>query len=242
MNVPGTRAWRLTTAGFRFIVCHRYGQSTDTVRPATVALASGMRGTVRVESVYGKPHRSRVNVMRRDPFTTIPTRLALNPGLWDEAAGWGGRGRPRLRRGPAPASALAACRADRIREVRPPGSDPGRLAPTDAVVCLIDLKHGVSAEPYGPRAWVVAETQGDAVDLLVDLLRLRRARALVCKHAGADSVYDLEPKVRPRRWWWPTRSPRSASKETPPTPRSSPIGDGEPAALWLGAARVSGST
>ncbi|MBO0846336.1 MAG: hypothetical protein J2P22_13070 [Nocardioides sp.] len=197
VNVPGTKGWRLTPAGFCFVVCHRYGQSVDTVRAATVSLSSGMRGTVRVESVYRRPHRSRVNVFRRDPFTNIPAPQPLDPdygtrlrvGVVEDGrdyvldlrthphwlcAGSTGSGKSGLQ-----AAILAA------------------LAPTPVVVCLIDLKHGVSAEPYRPRASVVAETQCEAVDLLVDLLRLGRVRAITCKQAGVDSVYDLDPHIRP---------------------------------------------
>ncbi|MGL5824344.1 MAG: FtsK/SpoIIIE domain-containing protein [Nocardioides sp.] len=70
------------------------------------------------------------------------------------------------------------------------------LAPTGAAVCLIDLKHGISAEPYRPRASVIAVTQTDAVKLLGDCLALGHARAEVCKALGVDKISDLPAEVR----------------------------------------------
>jgi DNA segregation ATPase FtsK/SpoIIIE, S-DNA-T family len=71
------------------------------------------------------------------------------------------------------------------------------LAPTDVAVCLVDLKHGVSAEPYRPRASVIADTQPAAVQLLGELLELGRLRAFACRTHGVDSVYDLPDGSRP---------------------------------------------
>lgn len=194
VNWPGTKAWRLTPAGYSFVVKHKFGQSIETVRAAIESLSSGMRGQLRVTRVHGKPHQSRVIVLRRDPFKRVPAPVALSAtrlrvGVIDDGrdfvmnfrtdphwlmAGTTGSGKSR-----AAAAILTA------------------LAPTDVAVCLIDLKHGVSAEPYRPRASIIADTQAAAVDLLGQLLNLGQTRALLCKRHGVDSVYDLPEAVRP---------------------------------------------
>lgn len=198
VNVPGTCEWRLTPAGFSFVVRHRFGQNVQTVRDAVPDLASGLCGQVRVTRVYSRKgqmrqHRSRVIVNRRDPYAKVPGPLALSAtrfrlGVLEDGRDW-----------------LVDFRADpHLLGVGSTGSGKSgfqaaflaALAPTDAVVCLIDLKHGISAEPYRPRASLVAETQAQAVDLLADLLRLGEARAELCKALGVDKVHDL-PTVPP---------------------------------------------
>jgi hypothetical protein len=79
VNWPGTKTWLLTPAGFSFVVKHKLGQSSDTVKAAIPALSSGMHGQVRVAGVHNKPHQSRVIVLRRDPFKRVPAPLALSP-------------------------------------------------------------------------------------------------------------------------------------------------------------------
>ncbi|MBO0812105.1 MAG: hypothetical protein J2P23_08665 [Microlunatus sp.] len=194
VNWPGTKGWRLTPAGYSFVVKHKFGQSIDTVRAAIPALSSGMRGQLRVGLVHGKPHQSRLIVLRRDPFSQVPAPVALSPTRLRLGVVEDGRDfvidfqtNPHLLIAGATGSGKS-------------GTETAMLAawaPTDVAVCLIDLKHGVSAEPYRPRASVIADTQPGAVDLLGQLLDLGRARALVCKRHGVDSVYDLPEQVRP---------------------------------------------
>jgi S-DNA-T family DNA segregation ATPase FtsK/SpoIIIE len=195
VNVPGTRRWRLTPAGYSFTVRHRYGQDTETVRAAASVLASGLSAAqVRVVSETtgnGLPRRDRCRVIvnRRDPFQHVPGPLGLSPtrvrlGVLEDGRDWvyDARAFPHLLGAGATGSGKSSLQNTFL----------AALAPLDQVaVCLVDLKHGVSAEPYRPRASVIAETQTEAAGLLADLLALGRARAAVCKAQGVDSVYDL---------------------------------------------------
>lgn len=194
VNWPSTKRWRLTPVGFSFIVKHRFGQSIDTLRAAAPALASGMRGQLRVTPVLGKPHQSRVTVLRRDPFRHIPAPLALSStrlrvGVVEDGRDFvlDFRTDPHLLIAGVAGSGKSGTQTAML----------AALASVQVAVCLIDLKHGVSAEPYRPRASVIADTQAAAVDLLGQLLDLGRTRALACKQYGVDSVYDLPDPVRP---------------------------------------------
>lgn len=199
VNVPSTRRWRLTPAGFEFIVRHRHGQSIETYRAAIEPLQSGLRGQVRVLRVFGgkgtlRRDRCRIVVNRRDSFARVPEPLALSAtrfrlGVLEDGRDWvadfdtmphwlvcGSTGSGKSAWESALQTALAA---------------------TDAAVVLIDLKHGVSAEPYRPRASVVAANADQATTVLGDLLRLGTARARLVKAHGVDKTADLPPEVRP---------------------------------------------
>ena len=175
------------------MVRHRFGQNTQTVRDAIPDLASGLRGQVRVTRVYDAKgqlhqHRSRVIVNRRDPYARVPAPVAVSStrfrlGVLEDGRDWvvDFRTDPHMLGVGSTGSGKSGFQAAFL----------AAIAPTYEVVCLIDLKHGVSAEPYRPRASVVAETQAQAVALLEDLLRLGEARARVCKAHGVDKVHDL---------------------------------------------------
>ena len=189
----------LTPTGYRLKLRLRHGQTYDDVVRAIPALSASLRGNVRVSRHPRRTHLAYVWVQKRDPFRRVRKPVALSqtrlrigvletgrPFVLDlrERPHWlvlGGTGSGKTR---GLATILAA------------------LAPTEAVVCVIDLKWGVAAASYASRASVVAEDQREAVNLLGDVLALGAARAEACKAAGVDSVYDLDRRcVRPRSSW-----------------------------------------
>lgn len=200
VNVPVTKRWRLTPAGFEFVVKHRFGQSIDTYRDAIEPLQSGLRGQVRVLRVYDsrghlRRDRSRIVVNRRDPFARVPRPLAESAtrhrlGVLEDGRDWllCFRENPHLLVTGETGSGKSGWEAALLAS----------LAPTDAVVVLVDLKYGVSAEPYRARASMVAETVEQAALVLGDLHRLGEARAALCKAHTVDKVYDLPEHLCPR--------------------------------------------
>ena len=198
-HVPHTRRWRLTPAGFEFVVKHRDWQSIESYLSTVEVLQSGLRGRVRVFRVfdsagYLRHDRSRIVVNRRDPFAQVPHPLALSTtkhrlGILEDGREWivCFETTPHLlitgETGAGKSGSEMALLAS--------------LAPTDAVIVLIDLKFGVTAEPYRPRASVIVETVEQAASVLTDLLVLGKSRAVLCRHNGVDKVYDLPPESRP---------------------------------------------
>lgn len=199
VNVPGTGGWRLAPAGFSFVVRHRHGQSIDSYRDVVEQLQSGLRGQVRVLRVYDRKgrlrrDRCRIVVNRRDPFVKVPKARAASVtehrlGVLEDGRDWvvSFRDHPHLLVTGETGSGKSGWEAALLAS----------LAPTDAVVVLIDLKFGVSAEPYRPRASVVAENVEQAAGALGDLLRLGQARAGLCKAHTVDHVHDLPDGLRP---------------------------------------------
>jgi hypothetical protein len=200
VNVPGTKRWRLTPAGFGFVVKHRHGQSIDSFRAAIEALQSGLRGQVRVVRVYDRKgtlrrDRSRIVVNRRDPFAQVPPPVALSTtrfrlGVLEDGRDW-----------VADFGALPhwlVCGSTGSGKSGWEAAFLHAVAPTDAAVVLIDLKMGVSAEPYRPRASVVAENADQAAAVLADLLAVGSARARLVKAHQVDKIDDLPVEVRPR--------------------------------------------
>lgn len=198
-RVPHTRHWRLTPVGFEFVVKHRNWQSIESYRSTIGVLQSGLRGRVRVLRVfdsagYVRHDRSRIVVVRRDPFAQVPRPLALSTtrhrlGILEDGRDWivCFETTPHLlvtgETGAGKSGTEMALLAS--------------LAPTDAIIVLVDLKFGVTAEPYRPRASVIAETAEQAAAVLKDLHRIGKARAALCRTHGVDKIYDLPPGVRP---------------------------------------------
>lgn len=192
-KTPHVWGLALTPCGYRLRIRLRHAQSIDDVRNVLDKLRSGLRGDVRAQSVYRKPHLVDLVCQRRDPFTKVPRPLALS--------------QTRFRLGRIETGAdLIVDFQERPHALISGATGSGKtmfqtvlldaIAPTDAAVALIDLKHGVAAEPYRARASIVATTQAGAADVLGDLLAIGQARAELVKASGVDSVYDLPEKPR----------------------------------------------
>ncbi|UPK73170.1 hypothetical protein MU582_12005 [Nocardioidaceae bacterium SCSIO 66511] len=184
----------LTPTGYRLKLRLRHGQTYEDVVKAIPALSSSLRGNVRVSRHRRRTHLVYVWVQKRDPFRRVRKPVALSATRL--RVGVLETGRPfvlDLRERPH----WLLVGATGSGKTRGLAAILAALAPTDAVVCVIDLKWGVAAASYAERASVVAESQDQAVDVLGDLLALGAARAEVCKTVGVDSVYDLDRDARP---------------------------------------------
>lgn len=200
VNVPGTKGWRPTPAGYRFQVRHRHGQSIESYRAVLPELESGLKGQVRVLRAYDGKQRLRrdrcqVVVNRRDPFAKVPSPVALTS--------------TRLRLGVVEDGHDLMLDFDKTPHLLTAGvTGSGKsgfqnalveaLAPTDAVLVMVDLKWGVTAEPVKSRASVIAETVDAAAAVFADLITLGAARARLCKAHMVDKVVDLREHLRPR--------------------------------------------
>lgn len=191
-GLPTMRRWRVNRYGWAVQMRLRYGDTFDTIAGLRGELEAAWRGTVRVARIVGKPHRVRLVVLRRDPFRlAVPAPRALSSTRFavgrcedgrpfvvdlDEAPHWlcaGATGSGKS--GGQAALAAAVCESS-------------------AALVVVDLKHGVSAEPMRPRASLIAETRVDTTQLLRNLLELGASRAYRCKAAGVDHVRDLDQR------------------------------------------------
>jgi len=72
-----------------------------------------------------------------------------------------------------------------------------QLASRPVALVGIDCKGGMELGPYAPRLSALATDRGQAADLLTGLVGIALDRMALCRAAGARSIWDLPPDVRP---------------------------------------------
>lgn len=199
IGVPRITGWKATTRGATVRVSSKIAQNLDTFRPHMGLLASTLRiRKATVRQVPNKPGRYELSLLWRDPLD----RVEVTPRVEGQRVVF-------ARNEHGTETGVDFARNPHLLVPGSTGSGKSSyvngllyaLSGTEDLLALVDLKFGLEAQLFAPRASVVCEDPEQAAETVSFLLERAAARAEICKTFGCRDVGELEAEhgIRLRR-------------------------------------------